>query len=413
MMLVTPLFAQEVPSISFGPVKVGENRIPLSSTDFEIQKDSSLKGIVAAKLIKDSLQWIRVEKVLLSPRMKLAISVKKEAKNVTLEYEKKNILMQQVKNRAYAQFWYNLFYPDDIAIYVDGKKIGKLRVVPVLKERKSKNIHLVDYSCASSNIQISGLEQEYYSVGCWFSRSGKIGKEKGTLQVFISTPNLKLQNGSLPPYRINMVHGHASKVNMVDGQGNVREVTIKSDIPKRVHRFKTAIGFGPYLMTSQHGDKIETDRLTSPLFLYGKFDLKPNTSFRFFDAAIYQKSFFNNFGFYFAYDAGHALDGRFVITPLLGIQTISFDHRDTDDMYSEVIYPQGFEFAYRHAFGFKNFHMVYGMFISTKSSEDYKNVWLRWGKRTFWEVNFLSWRNGLRYSKSWGLSVGIPFLSFL
>ena len=106
------------------------------------------------------------------------------------------------------------------------------------------------------------------------------------------------------------------------------------------------------------------------------------------------------------------MDNRIVVTPLLGIQGITFKSEFAKDTFSEVIYPQGFEIVYKHAFGLKNYQLVYGMFLSPSSREDYKNAWLRFGKGMFWEVNYLSWKKNSSYAKAWGLSVGLPFMSF-
>ena len=50
--------------------------------------------------------------------------------------------------------------------------------------------------------------------------------------------------------------------------------------------------------------------------------------------------------------------------------------------------------------------------LKYKSEIDYKNIWIRAGKKYFWELNYIQWSQNGRSAKSFGLSVGIPFMSF-
>ena len=76
-----------------------------------------------------------------------------------------------------------------------------------------------------------------------------------------------------------------------------------------------------------------------------------------------------------------------------------------------MIYPQGFEILYKHAF-IENYNLAYGMFLST-NSEKYTNAWFRYGKKNFLELNYITWGHEQSQIKMWGLSVGIPFFSAL
>ena len=106
------------------------------------------------------------------------------------------------------------------------------------------------------------------------------------------------------------------------------------------------------------------------------------------NASIGDKSFFNNAGFYFAYNMGSAYDGMVNLTPLLGLQAINIRNSDADLTFNDVIAPQGFELSWNHALGKKNFLVVFGTFLSPGNTVDYKNFWIRWGKGMFWELNY-------------------------
>jgi hypothetical protein len=96
----------------------------------------------------------------------------------------------------------------------------------------------------------------------------------------------------------------------------------------------------------------------------------------------------------------------------LGLQAITFKSEFSSRARTRGIYPQGLEFVYNHAFGLKNYKFIFGAFLSPDSSDEYRNTWVRFGKKVFWEINYLSWGHDDLYSKQWGLSVGVPFMSF-
>ena len=143
--------------------------------------------------------------------------------------------------------------------------------------------------------------------------------------------------------------------------------------------------------------------------IYGKFDLNDTSSFKVFDALLYSKSRFNNSGIYFSYDLADAFDGRILLNALLGFQGLHYRFNSTSPTEFRLLYPQGFEVVYKHAF-VENYHATYGMFLST-SAEKYTNAWLRYGKKNFLELNYINWGHGTSSMKMWGLSIGIPFLS--
>jgi len=114
--------------------------------------------------------------------------------------------------------------------------------------------------------------------------------------------------------------------------------------------------------------------------LYGKFDFNDTTSLKGFDALLYSKTLFNNSGVYFSYDLAEILDGRILINTLLGFQGLHFKYSPQTPSQFRVIYPQGFEVLYKHAF-IENYSLFYGMFLST-SAEQYTNSWIRYGKKS-------------------------------
>jgi len=182
-------------------------------------------------------------------------------------------------------------------------------------------------------------------------------------------------------------------------------------LPNRLHRIKTALGIGPYQMVSRVGQK-EVKGITGNATLYGRFDLTQNSSFRFFDSfAMKNKEIFNNFGLYFAYDLARVYDDRVQVVALLGTQYLTHNS-NFGGAFNKIIAPQGGEVTFHHPFGLKNYVLGAGGFYSSTSSSQYINTWLRFGKRTTYEVNYIKYRFGEREVAVTGFCVIFPLASF-
>ena len=406
------LMAEGTPfSISFGPVKLGESRIPINLHDFEIIKKDSSEGIFAA-WVKDSVQWVRTENNLLTPRARMGFKINSEHPNIHFKYAGKTILPERRSTYYYAEIYVNLFNPGDLFIHKGKNRIATVGLRAKTKKRRGK-AHVIDYSCSRYNLVFEGLEDEFMSLGCRMERRGRWGKEKPRLEVTWATTNYRLLDGTTPPYTSFINDTRPIKMTLVDNDGVKRVVTIRAALPKRLRRFKSAIGFGPYQFETRTATQTLLPRIAPAAMLYTKLDLTNSSSLRAFDALVYNKSLFNNFGLYFAYDLADAFDGRLLFVPLLGAQGLTF-RMDKNDKNNNLkfIYPQGFEVVYKHAFGFENYNFIYGMFPSPSSDITYRNLWARFGKGMFWEVNYIEYQDGGDRAKMYGLSIGLPFLSF-
>jgi hypothetical protein len=416
LFLQTSLYAQEksLPSISFGPVVSGEGRIDIDLDEFTIKTNVS-KLPVQAKFVPSSTGWIRVASVLLIPRARLEVYIQSDidANEISLKYNVYNILFQQVDGKPFTSFFISLFEPCTIDVFHKGENIGTIEIFPGSKtdQNKAKIRHVIDYTCAPYNLDITGLEGEYFSAGCKINRSGSTGSEKGNIDVILVSPDHSLINGGKPPFLVSMTKNAPVRITLLKRNGEKKEIQIKADVPLKIHRLSTALGFGPYVLDTYEGSLMNRGKLTMALMIYTNFYLSPEYSIRAFEALFFHESFFNNLGLYFAYDLYHMLDNRFVLTALLGFQGLSFKHAGGSDTYNRMFYPQGFEFVFRHIFGLKNYSASAGMFLFPLKNENYENLWLRFGKKIFLELNYISWKKEQREVVTWGLSLGIPLIS--
>ena len=409
-MIAHPSWAQEstMNALTLGPVTFGEDRVAISLSQVKIETDIP-ELIAESRFVEKSVQWVRMDSVLLVPRARFQLTLKVNPKDLILQYQGKSFVTQDKNGQSYIEMFIPLFFPGNIDVVVKGDYQGSIGFTVETKAKGKKQV--LDYSCASSDLQITGIENDYLSAGCFMSRHGGFGKEKGALEVRWAAPNFRLLDDSDPPYVLTLQPNMVSRFTVKDRKGQERVMEIKANVPEHLPRLKTALGLGPYVLSSREGSD-ETPGLFSPaIMLYGKFDLSDSNSIRFFEAYFQQETLFNNFGFYYAYDVGAAFDKRILMSLNLGFQGVEFRHKTKGKMDNMIIFPQGLELTYRHAFGMQNYNLVYGMFLPTSIQEDYRNVWLRFGKRTFGEWNYLSWRRQDRFVQAWGLSVGFPFVT--
>lgn len=397
--------------MSFGPVKIGEERIPINLRDFKVQTETPSEMKLKANFLKNSVQWVRLPSNLLSARARLGIRIYELSPDISLRYLDRSILLQKRKKYLYSELYISLFYPGKITIIKNGKPVGKI-VIQASYPQKKTETHLIDYSCSRYGIKIEGLDNEYVSLGCSLRRTGKWGNEKSRLEITWASTNFRLLDKSNPPYVAIMTSSSPVTTTVIDRQGVKRKVTIRARVGKRLYRLRTALGFGPYFFKAKQDNLSRESKLAPSLMLYGNLGLTKDTSIRGFDALVWHDSRFNNLGLYFAYELANTFDQRVSLVALLGIQGLTFQYNKHQDPFSQIIYPQGFELLIRHL-GWENYHFFYGMFISPSSDYDYKNLWARYGKKYFWEINYIEWGYSGKSSSMWGLSVGIPFMSFI
>lgn len=400
-------------SLTEGQFTIGESRIPIDPKDFKIVVENFVSGPkISAGFVKDSFQWIRTNDNLLIPRARLGVRIFSTSTDIYIKYDEQNLLPVDKTKYLFSEFFIPLYSSKKIEIFKGKTKIASILIL-AQSNKSNKEKHYIDYSCSPYHLAITGIESEYFSIVCNMGRLGLMGSEKPLLKLIWASTNLTLPDGTSPPFTTFLTNEFPIKITMINEKKENKLITITAQIPKELKRIKTALGFGPYSLVLKE-DGSYTKKSTAPaLMLYGKFDLLKNSSFRFFDAIVANKGLFNHLGIYFAYELASIYDNRFQIIPLLGLQAITYKFDSSTKSYNQLIYPQGFEAVYQHAFGLENYSLIYGMFLSTETDVTYKNLWVRFGKKTFYEVNYIEWSFENRSVKTWGLSVGLPFMSFL
>ncbi|MCP4914717.1 MAG: hypothetical protein GY909_16490 [Oligoflexia bacterium] len=391
----------------YADVKVGESSIDVDLRKFKVFKRENNQNIRSG-IIKNSTQWVRSSENLLTPRVRFRVMID-NTPDVHIEYlDKKIIPTRNVHNTKEAEFYIDLFNPGRIKIYQGAELIETLSIDSVGK-LTNKQSHLIDYSCSPYKLKVEGLDGKFLSVGCKHHLTGPLGKERNRIQVTWTSPNLTLKGGKTPPFTSFHKNSNPVYITLVDQYEKEYKVKIDMRVKEKYRRTKLALGLGPYEYKTTEGVvNDEVSEWGSAFMLYGRYDLFEHASLRAFEAIVANKSIFNNFGFYFAYTLAEVMDHRLNFTALLGAQTVSFRHKKDGDLKHSAILPQGFEISMRHVFGWENYNLVYGMFLSPQSEVEYDNIWLRFGKKVFGEINYISWGEKSKKAEMFGLSIGFP-----
>ncbi len=393
-------------SLELEKTTVGETRVEVDLKDFTL---SHKNQEVAAYFMPKTVNWQRNRDNLLTPRvlLKMAISPSLLSERTMIEHNNSTYFLSVSKNGVgVIDLPIDLFNPGVIKVFKGSDLVDEI-TIEASSEKKKKNKQLIDYSCSPYFLKIKGGENDYLSVGCKLERVGDMGQETPRLLVTLSSTNMIAFNGNQPPFKLILTDNSPVLIQFKNKKNETKNLSIEAILPKRVHRLKVAMGLGPYFSSSSKSNQQESGQVSGSLMFYGKFDLTQSSSLRFFNATVYPKTLFNNAGLYFSYDLAEILDGRIVLNTLLGLQGIHYKHNQDSKLSFDFLYPQGFEFTYKHLFNRENYHLTYGMFLSS-GEKNYTNAWLRYGTSLFYEVNYISWENKSIKYHTWGLSVGFP-----
>jgi hypothetical protein len=402
--MLVPGFPAEAWGRTF--IAYDENEIPITPDHFDIEVlwngPASIPMFI--KITRNSLIWKRRKDGNKFPQLTLSLNIQEQS-DLHLIYQGRTYIPELQKG-SHIFIDVDVFSNEAIQIARDGKILGQILVKP-FPEFLDQHYLYIDPSCAPYFVELDHTEDFFTSMSCEFHANPD---RRGILDVSFSPAEGRLAGEDKPPYSLQLTGNGQSRLKLFL-RDKPFEATLKARVPEYVARFKMALGLGPYQFETRAGLEHSPYHLAMSYMLYARYDLTESTSLRFFDALLNSGPFFNNAGGYFAYNVGSTEDGRIAVFPLLGFQGISFKSQKDAKLFQQIIFPQGFEVVYRHAFGLRNYHLIYGMFLSTASDGSYENIWLRYGQKVFWELNWINWKYEDRQATSYGLSVGIPFLS--
>lgn len=362
---------------------------------------------VKAKLIEKTIEFVRRDSLPL-PKGLVKVESSLPAAQLSLRYKNEIHGFHQGPNGKAVSFYYATpFGAEKARVFYQGKPLSSLSFTPIPGKAKTT---IVDPSCFPYNVDVEGMEKQYISLGCKKQIVGNPGDENIVLQILWTAPGWKPLGSEEGVHTLNLYGKVRAEVAVENERGETRTFALKASAPKDRKRLGVALGFGPYHFLSQNGSVTYDEGSQFMYMLYAGLALTEKHSFKLFDAYIQKEATFNNFGFYFSSDIAKILDDRLVFNTLLGFQHLLFELPEGESQ-RKIIYPQGIEMILSHPFGLKNYKLMLGGFVGAGGGQEYNNVWIRFGKGMFYELNYLKWSEDETNAEAIGLSVGIPLFS--
>ena len=245
---------KKIDPISFGGVELAEERMPIDLEAFRIESEGSYK--VAGVMIHDSLQWVRLDRSLLLPRALLEVSfAASPTHRYSWNYANQKIipLFDQALGRYTARIFVSLFESLPLELMEDAKVVSVVRILPSPQLRAL----LIDYSCAPYSVELSGIDNDFISVGCQIQRTGPFGQESPYLEVLLTSAAYRMKDQSGQPYMVAFHESGAANISLVNYRGEEKVVKISARVPEKLPRLRLAAGLGPYRLETKNknGDK--------------------------------------------------------------------------------------------------------------------------------------------------------------
>ena len=255
LMLTNSVYSQDEASLSLsigsGLVALGHD---LDLDSFKITYDFSTEHSVKVKFVENSLQWIRIRGNLVVPKARVVVELPGSSYEYHLSYLDKSYILQQEREISSTQIEISLFHPHNVDVYKNGEKIGEI-AFDIRSEHDEEKTKIIDNSCAPFGLEVKVPKGEFISIGCNLHLRGVFGSEKALLEISWMGPNLTLLKKGNPPYKINMATSGPAKILVNDQAKKKHLLEIKANVPPRMYRMKTALGFGPYTFDSKYGVK--------------------------------------------------------------------------------------------------------------------------------------------------------------
>jgi hypothetical protein len=192
-------------------------------------------------------------------------------------------------------------------------------------------------------------------------------------------------------------------------------MTLRYRVPKDLHLGFLGGGIGPYAYTFTGGGA-DTRTVAPVATLYAGYFITEAMRVVAFDAITVHKDHVNDLGLYLVSEQFKTLDRRISLNVMLGAHVVGLNFNGSGHIIFSA--PQGAEITFRDLFK-KSYNFSFGSFVYPPiDGTAYYNVWLRWGKPTFfYELNYISWREQIDgqnfYARAFGVCVGFPLWRFL
>lgn len=400
----------------------------MSEDDFSLSWEGPRIEGVQFSLEKGSIQWARINEVLVLPRARLMVEAKNFESGIVnyagfITPLSRGVEENGIQTRLVVALISGEKNPIDIQLIRSGQLIqGRLLVKFSPKNTSAQSRIYRDPSCSRFGLAVDAkktLQQdEWIYFGCRSTVAGASDTRVSTLEIYVYWDNVGREievEGLKTPS--SLISTWAMKVGPEPGvihlASDQNSLEVRYSLPKRLHFGSLSVGIGPY-SNSFHalGNSVLDAR---PLVtLYGSYFISEGIRFVGFNATSIGSFGYNDLGFYMHSENFKILDRRLSINLLLGGHVIGFFAGGSAYMLFGI--PQGIEMIFSD-FIQRGMNLSLGGFVYPKiDGKAYNNVWLRWGTRNFIELNYILWEEVVRnepvFSRNLGITLGFPLSQF-
>jgi hypothetical protein len=375
-----------------------------------------------------SLQWVRVAEVIALPRARLVV----EAESIDAGVVESGKFSQPIvvkESRGTAAVPIALVSNPSNRIHLRVERAGlelDAEIAVRFTPRPSLERPLVyeDPSCSRTQLRArTGGAPGWMYVGCRVLHTQAEEHVTSSLEVFvfwdgvgrtIDVDGVPTPEGAPSLWTLRLRSKPGSVVLRTlpgkDGAEPPGEVLLTYTVPEVVHDGSLGMGIGPYWLTFRNGGA-ETQHATPMPTLYASYAVSDEVRFVAFDATTLDAQLDTNLGVYLLTTSARGIDRRLRVDIMLGATLIGF--RTPGEYHLVPSVPQGVELTYVD-FLARRHDLKMGGFVYPVSGSSYYNVWVRWGRSSFFgEVNFISWQatvGGVSFfSRAVGFSLAWPF----
>ncbi len=364
--------------------------------------------------VPGSLEWVRVNDVLVVPRARLRVRVASGARlevehaGFTQSGSSELLLPVALLSGERAENSLRLRIKEASGKTREGVFAIRFRAPPAA----ASGLIGTDASCSRFELAIVPENPARYTgwiyAGCRLVEVKDLDGSAASLEIHL------LWDGVPGATALRLIKAGPESGETVVAAGSER-VRVSYRLPTRLHHAYLGAGIGPYHVHFDGGDD-STEGLTAMLTLYSAYAFTETMRVVAFDALTFNQYLPTDLGFYFSSEQVRTIDRRLSINLMLGVHFTGFRSRGQYFLLPGA--PQGLE-----VIGYdilkRNHNLVVGAFVYPEiGGKEYYNFWLRWGPPgLFGEFNFISWKEKVNevpfQSRSIGVSVGFPLARFL
>lgn len=386
---------------------------PFGAEDYSLDWAQQPKG-AEARLVPGSLQWVRVDDLLVAPRGLLEVS----APGLQGTLSAGGLTQPLVDGKA--RLLVPLLSGEGNGIELRttaGASALRVRFAPRPALAAQTKIYF-DTSCSRARVKLAEASlppDAWVYVGCRNVRNHGEGTVRNDLDLLLLADNLgalKASGAEAPPADVARwnfrLTSHTRRLELSSPRGGL---TLEASVPEKANRAFLGAGIGPYAYKFEKG-ATKVDTTVALPTIYSAYTLTSSHRVVFFAAIAAHKHLYSDAGLYFQFESFRAFDRRISLNLLLGGHGYSYTF--DGKRHTQLNFPQGFEFFFFDVLG-RGKNASFGGFVQPPiDDKSYYNMWLRWGPSSwFLEANYIGVSEPGISIRTYGLSVGFPIVSFL